>query len=49
MEIKTEASQVIEKTVKSIGTSGGIYLPKSWEGKRVKVLLIDEITGVNKV
>ena len=46
MEIKTEATQVIEKIVKSIGTSGGVYLPKTWEGKRVKILLIDELKEV---
>lgn len=41
MEIKTEAYQVIEKLVKSAGHSGRVYVPKSWTGKRVKVLLLE--------
>lgn len=48
MEIKTDAYQVIDKTVKPMGTSGGIYLPIAWVGKRVKILLIDEVKEVNK-
>ena len=42
MDIHTKAYQVIDKTVKSIGNSGGILVPKKWIGKKVKVLLIEE-------
>jgi putative transposon-encoded protein len=43
MEVHTEAYQVIDKTVKSIGNSGGILVPKKWVGRRVKVLLLEEV------
>jgi putative transposon-encoded protein len=33
--------EVIEKTVTSAGTSGKIYLPVTWIGKRVKVVRIE--------
>ncbi|MEN6291708.1 MAG: DUF2080 family transposase-associated protein [Methanobacterium sp.] len=32
----------LEKTVKPQGHTGRIYLPVSWIGKRVKVLLLEE-------
>lgn len=41
MEIKTEGYEVIEKIVKASGSSGSVYLPKNWIGKRVKVILIE--------
>jgi putative transposon-encoded protein len=34
---------VIDRPVKAMGNSGGIYLPKEWIGKQVKVLLIEPI------
>jgi len=43
MEITTSAYEVIEKTVKSSGNSGRIYVPVDWVGKRVKVLLIEPL------
>jgi putative transposon-encoded protein len=43
MEIHTKAFQAIDKTVKSIGNSGGILIPKKWIGKKVKVLLLEEL------
>ncbi|WAC04197.1 MAG: DUF2080 family transposase-associated protein [Methanoregula sp.] len=43
MEITTKAYQVIDRPVKSMGNSGGIYLPKDWIGKQVKILLLDPI------
>jgi len=43
MEIHTKAYQAIDKEVKPIGNSGGIYLPKEWIGKKVKVLLIESL------
>ena len=33
--------EVIEKTVTSAGSSGKIYLPVAWIGKRVKVVRIE--------
>jgi putative transposon-encoded protein len=43
MEVHTDAYQVLDKTVKSIGNSGGILVPKKWVGKRVKILLLEEV------
>lgn len=45
MEIKVQAYQVIEKTVKAAGNSGRIYIPKDWVGKRVKILLLEPIAN----
>ena len=46
MEITTKAYQVIDRPVKSMGNSGGIYLPKDWIGKQVKILLLDPLDGI---
>jgi putative transposon-encoded protein len=35
--------QVIEKTVKSSGNSGRVYVPKEWVGKKVKILLMEPL------
>jgi putative transposon-encoded protein len=43
MEVHTSAFQVLDKTVKSIGNSGGVLVPKKWVGKRVKILLLEEV------
>lgn len=43
MEVHTSAFQVIDKTVKSIGNSGGVLVPKKWVGKKVKILLLEEV------
>jgi len=50
MQVTETAYQVLEKPVKPMGTTGGIYLPISWVGKRVKILLMDPVTHeeVNK-
>lgn len=45
MRVELEAYQVIEKTVKSSGNSGRVYVPKEWVGKRVKVLLMDPLNS----
>lgn len=44
MRVTEEAYEVIEKTVKPQGNSGRVYLPPSWIGKRVKIILIEPIT-----
>ena len=44
MEVKTEAFQVIDREVKSAGTSAHVYLPKAWEGRKVKILLLEDLT-----
>lgn len=41
MKVELEANQVIEKTVTASGNSGRVYVPKTWVGKRVKILLIE--------
>ena len=43
MEVKIEAFQVIDREVKSAGTSAHVYLPKAWEGRKVKILLVEPL------
>jgi putative transposon-encoded protein len=43
MTVQTQAYEVLERIVKARGTSGGVYLPVSWTGKRVKILLLDPV------
>ncbi|MGP8319270.1 MAG: DUF2080 family transposase-associated protein [Methanosarcinaceae archaeon] len=33
---------MIEKTVKSSGNSGRVYVPKDWIGKKVKIFLLEQ-------
>lgn len=40
MNVQTTAEQAIEKTVRASGNSGGVYVPKDWIGKKVKILLL---------
>lgn len=41
MEIRLTGYEVIEKRAELSGTSGRIYVPKSWIGKRVRAIRID--------
>ena len=43
MKITLDAYQVIEKVVKPGGNSGRVYVPKEWNGKKVKIVLIEPI------
>jgi putative transposon-encoded protein len=43
MEIKINAYQIIEKTVKSSGNSGRVYVPIDWVGKKVKIVLLESL------
>lgn len=43
MEIKINAYQIVEKTVKQSGNSGRVYVPVEWIGKKVKVALMEPI------
>jgi len=47
MEVKVQGYQIIEKPVKSSGNSGRVYVPKSWVGKKVKVVLLESLTDNN--
>lgn len=44
MKVEVQAYQVVEKTVKTSGTSGRVYVPKEWVGKKVKVFLLEPAT-----
>jgi putative transposon-encoded protein len=41
--VELKAFEIVDKTVKPAGHSGRIYLPKTWVGKRVKVVLLEEL------
>ena len=43
MNVTTECYQTIEKDVKNQGNSGAVYVPKSWSGKKVLVLLLEPL------
>ena len=43
LKITLTAFEVIEKTVKAQGSTGRVYLPVDWIGKRVKVILMEPI------
>lgn len=45
MEIKVQAYQVVEKTVKLSGNSGRVYVPKEWVGRKVKVFLLEPVAN----
>ena len=49
MKVEIRAYQVIEKIVKASGTSGRVYVPPEWIGKRVKILLMDPLEEGNKL
>jgi putative transposon-encoded protein len=42
MDITLRGYEVLERTVKIVGNSGGVGVPKAWLGKRVKVVLLEE-------
>lgn len=44
MELKTEAFQVVDRIAKPAGSSTHVYVPKAWNGRRVKILLLEDIT-----
>lgn len=39
---------ILEKEVKRTGHSGRIYVPPSWIGKRVKIILLDPLDEVDE-
>ena len=41
IQIKMEGYEVLEKVPELGGNSGRIYVPKSWIGKKVRVILIE--------
>ena len=43
MTIEVECYQMLEKKVKGSGklTSGRVYVPKQWIGRRVKIMLLE--------
>jgi putative transposon-encoded protein len=43
MRIEIEAFQAIDKEVKAFGSTSHVLLPKGWRGKKVKVLLLEEL------
>ena len=38
--VQFEGYEVLEKTVKSSGNSGRVYLPTSWIGSKVKIVRV---------
>lgn len=42
IEMKMKGYEAIEKVAQAGGNSSRIYVPKSWEGKKVKVILLEK-------
>lgn len=41
VKFEVYGEEMVEKTVKSSGNSGRVYLPPDWVGSRVKIIRID--------
>ena len=41
IKIQMEGYEVVEKTAVKGGNSARIYVPKKWEGKKVRAVLIE--------
>ncbi len=42
MEIRMEGYEVVEKVAKSCATSARVLVPKSWIGKKVRVVRLEK-------
>ena len=40
--MRMEGFEVVEKVAQSGGNSARIYVPKKWEGKKVRAVLLEE-------
>ena len=40
--MQMEGYEVVEKKAEKGGNSGRVYVPKSWVGKKVRVVLIEQ-------
>ena len=43
MEVSITCFEVLDRTVGPAGHSGRIHVPKSWVGKRVRVVLLEAL------
>lgn len=41
IQMKMDGYEAVEKTAVKGGNSARIYVPKSWEGKKVKAILLE--------
>ena len=41
MQIRLEGFEAIEKVAQAGGNSARIYVPKNWQGKKVKAVLLE--------
>ena len=42
IEMKMEGYEAVEKVAQAGGNSARIYVPKHWQGKKVKVVLVEQ-------
>lgn len=47
-QISITGYDITEKQVKKSGNSGRVYLPPSWIGKRVKVVLLEPVDDLRE-
>ena len=48
MKIEIEGYAVVDKVAKSSGRGTGIYLPKDWENKKVRAILLEPLDNNGK-
>lgn len=41
IQMRMEGYEVVEKTAHAGGNSARVYVPKHWNGKKVKVILLE--------
>ena len=41
IEMKMKGLEALEKVAQAGGNSARVYVPKNWQGKRVKVVLLE--------
>ena len=41
MDIRLKGYEAVEKVAQAGGNSARIYVPKSWQGKKVKAVLVE--------
>lgn len=42
MDIRLKGYEAVEKVAQAGGNSARIYVPKSWQGKKVKAVLVEK-------
>ena len=47
IQMKMEGYEAVEKIAAKGGNSSRVYVPKQWEGKKVRVILLGELCKIS--